>query len=476
MAIIYFISPYIEQLSTSLWNRSLSRNSTDKEQQPLHHTFYQYNHESAIAWLKWIDGQNSEMRETAYQMLDNYLNNSKDDELGGSITIDVLKVLPSFRRRECFDSIKSLMTRLREKWIQIKGVELIYREAAKSVVKIDPEEAIDLIVSELEATEEKKDLVLASKTLIKAAFKLKLNDKLTNALVDVVCNMETDLSVKQEIFEFFDTNEESRMMAYKKIIIKVSACGSLNDAYEKILEIVFFKIKNYLSGEEFNEEIWKLIMDISDIPNMRNLFIKFISEFLTYDENQLNYQQYLDLKNKQDPAKGNFREALASRHNINDRELEVLKIPLKEEELGFAETELLIEKAKKTRSILHELSDIYRDLESLLSQHEGGRQDKANSVISIILGDSINEKIYLLRALAANSNKAFIYVNLREAIRSIKVLVSFRQAINNNKPCIIYCDNLEETFLGTNFNEKEVENLLREHCTIFCISEITLQT
>lgn len=421
---------------------------------PLKEIFYEYNHESTKAWLKWIDGQDESKKQFAYDMLTDYLD-SPLKKLG-VITNDVVKAIVVFKKKTgAFEVLAKLLKKSKTYFPQYKSIDLFYEAAAIGLTKIDHEKAEAFLVNELQDSNFNNNLVTVQRYLIRALCHLEFNPNLEKCWVRILTDQSYPQPTKKELLIHLETKADKiRERIYKKILNEQidSNMSSLSENDKFILEEVFLKLKNLVTKEDYDEDIWDAMSRACDSTRIGKFAVKYLADMITMDEQSLSQNQILELLNKSDRTI--FLEACSKRYKLLEAETNMLKVPIKAEDISFEKTKFNVEKSKKTKNVAHELLENYHKLEAALRVDLNGQADKSSNSVSVITGSGENEKLYLLRAFAANQNKAFIYVDVQQLLYSEGIAKEFKNHVANTKPCLVYLDKMHKV-LDVDLEKKE---------------------
>lgn len=449
--------PLIEQLLQNKLEESLDRDIDDKANQPLHEIFLNFDHESTNAWLKWMDSQDTEAKNLAYQKIWDYL--SGEPETLGSVTGDAIKAITAFKRPETYQLILDLLIKVRENFMRFKTVDLFYQDAVSALISINPEAGIPAIAEEVLNYQRRSDGEKMQLYIFKALAKQDEYDLVAPIFITTILNPDIFKAIKAELVYLIEKkNSIFRRKLYTEIFrayIKI-ASNIVSEDDQQILEQIFQNSKKFFTKEDFDEDVWNCIVEICDLPKLRTLFIKLISNFLANGEDELLREQITILIEKNEPAKSSFREALAKRFKLTSQELETISLPFKLEDLIFDKpTTITVEKSKKTKNVTHELLDTYHNFERIIFNTEQSKADRSLGMVSLIPGTSSIEKLYLLRALAANANITFIYVDYEKLIKANFEVANLKNSVNNCKPCIVYFDSIESILVKPELEKAE---------------------
>ena len=244
--------------------------------------------------------------------------------------------------------------------------------------------------------------------------------------------------------------------------------GIVRDDDEKLLATIFQQLKKYFSDDESSEYLWELMNNGIASPKHNFVFIKLFSEAIESHDASINDIKLLELLGKPEPAKTAFRDAFIKRNNVDRKEQEILRTNIKPEDLVYEKALCKADKSKTAKAIAYELLNDYKALEKdLILLHDASKSDKLVQSINVILGNGIEEKIYLVRGLAANNNRSFIYADAPTLYSDPELIQTFRTTVNNSKPCLVFMDNLdlflEKTLSKTDsINVKNVSRIVGE--------------
>ncbi len=469
IGILYQNYQKIEEMLGNKLSESLDRLG-DPKLQPFRKVFHQYQHRSAELWYEWIRGQDKAVKDIAFDKLLDYLDSPL--EKLGSVTVDAIKTVLAFKREKSFSAITNLLKKARKAWGQYKTVEVFYEKAVVGLALMNSKDAEKFILAELEIAKHKNDFDSLLLSLMKAIEKLEHSEPIEAAVLESVTENLLKFDVKKQalgLIEKYDLETQKRM--YFKIFKKYLSSSSkiLEENEDKIIEIVLSKLKKYTSVD-FDQEIWSCILEAAENEKLVNITSNFLCDVIHY-EDQIEAEQLADLLKLKEPGRTKYTEAMANRNKLNEKELALLKNHIKKEHIEFETKSFNIEKSKKTMTVASELAGEYHRLEQIFIGGAAIKNDKNNGVILIISGDAEIEKLYLLRALAANSNIAFAYIDSFTLINAPDLMMTLSNTLNNNKPCITYIDNLDTT-LSKKLEKsqaqhlKDINKIIKELCII----------
>lgn len=437
-----------------------SRGRDEEFEVPLRDVFLDFNHESTKAWLRWIDGQDESKKQFAYDKLVDYLDNPPKKL--GAITGDVVKAIIVFKQKtDAFQVLAKLLRKTRDHFLQFKSVDIFYETAAIGLTKIDYIEAEKYLIKELDEIKYRKDLAAIQIYLIRALSKLAFTPELEKCWIRVLTNHEYPENTKKELLRQLDDKADSvKERIFQKIIKDQidSNATSISEIDKFILEEIFLRLTSLISKEDYDQQIWHTLLSACDSPKLKDLFIKLFAEMIEFGADTLQQNQMLELINKEEPARTRFIEACSRKHGLTKKEISLLRVPFKDEDLNFDKIKFNVEKSKKTMAISDELAGDYRYLEKALLAYETGKTEKSSNAIAVMTGTGENEKFYLSRCFAANHNKSFIYVDVQQILSADGMVKEFKNHVSHAKPCLVYLDKMEKV-LNVDLEKRLANNL-----------------
>ncbi len=433
-----------------------------KNYQPLAQVFYKFDHASSEQWLNWVFCQEKAVQDLAFNKLADYLK----EPLGelGSITEEVVKVVIQFKRTESYYILLELVRSSIRSWGQFKSINLFFEIAAKGMIKLNEEngftnlkEHIDLII---ERDSKSSDVLLIS--MIRAIGMIKNpRAEVVDYFSKLALNRNCSFNFKKEVLEEIRKleNDLDKYHVYLDILTGFLNATVLkfSDSDQKVLEELFTHIQKYI--EENKPEIWELLVQCCQKDSTAEVFIEPLTEYLKYPKNLISSEQIASLFLIQEAAiLDRIKEALALRFAFSEQDYKLINKSFKED-LEFDIKAVSLEKSKKTKNVINDLLDEYRQLEAVITanliQLTKSEKRGINS-ITTILGEAEAEKLYLMRILAANLNHSFLYIDLDLILSSNYDLTELKTKINNSKPCILYLASLKDFLLKDFDNDQKI--------------------
>lgn len=449
--------------SNLLGGGGTDRESSNKSLQPLYNVFYKFAHNSADEWINWILVQDKETQNKAFEKLKLYLE-EPPEELGIA-TQEVIKAVVRFKDPASFNMLNGLLVGVRPYLSVLKCIDLFYADLCKGILDLDTNNGIKALTNELQMLKQREskgvnieDFKIA---IVKALGSIKV---VSNELREIFTKIITDRNfsglVRKELIRAIKDQEDSvteyiYIQALKSHL--ESSAQVLNKDHQTVLEELFYSFKHFIAKN--NPDIWSLLIQSCYNDSTQDLFANLIISLVINPEEIFHEDQLSDILYSEEPLKDRFRGALAERFKVSNDELSLFKSRLRTEEITFDQGTIILEKSKKTKVVTAELLPIYHKLEIILNQeiNETNKAErKSKHAISLMTGTGNDEKIYILRGLAANTNRSFVYIDLTQMIHCSTELNKLISTISNSKPSIVYVDKVLEIFKKNLNTEEEI--------------------
>lgn len=457
---LYSNFPKIEALIEGKLMSSLTRESSDKSSQPLQNIFYLYKHDSVKSWMKWMEGQDSTIKDTAYLALIRYLDTEEQEELG-ALTPEVIRTLPIFKRQESFGILTGLIQKCTNQLHLQIGMESYIEEAVYSLLKQENSKTEAFLLSQYAKFKQIANTSDLRTSLVKALVTYKIGLSLLPMIVDFMTDETINAAQRHDVIETIEHSLEElkRVEFFKGLFLKLlfTAVKILED-FNKAMVAIFGKIESIVFCENYDQETWKSIFTALS-GYMRPTCVRILEHHIQNKGQYIAPEILLEFLKLDEPVKACFRDLIVRRFGITDKEMEIFKSGFKSEDLEFLYTASVFEKSKKPKSVCHELLPEYQTLEKMIFSSDSQSRELL-STIQVLTGPAIEEKVYLLRALCANHSRTFVYADIEKIIIDPQELNKLKQIVSNNKPCFVYFDTLEK-FLLDGYLDIE-ENALKE--------------
>jgi hypothetical protein len=231
------------------------------------------------------------------------------------------------------------------------------------------------------------------------------------------------------------------------------------------MQIIFSKLDSIVFCENPDEDIWYVLISGLEGHNKPH-FYKLLENPIQNKEKFITSALLKKLISLEEPVRTSIRDLIIKRFKLTEKELDILKTPIKQEDVDFVKQVIVVEKGKKTKAITHELLGHYHTLEKLIFNFDLHAKGNMGSV-QVLMGVGVEEKLYILRGMCGNHNRGFIYIDIDQLISNSLELGRLKQLVNNNKPCFIYFDNLDQLLTREyadyeRDNAKELSKILKE--------------
>jgi hypothetical protein len=442
---------------------------------PLGEIFLGFDHDSTKTWLNWIDIQDDLKKQLAYEKLVGYL--ARPPKSLGVITSEVVKAITAFKSKaDAFDVIANLILKCRKHYKQFKTIDLFYEIAAVGLVKLNQEQAKEFLVEELNIISLNNELESLQTYLVRAVTKLDFNDELEAILSKILLSHEYVLEVRKELASLIDL----KSLVVKERIYSVvlenfisSKLVELSEHEKTIFEIIFYQSVNLLNQDLENRSFWTLISKACDNIALQEIASKILTRSISTDSDLMSPDYLLELMNKEEPLRTIFMESCMNKFKILESEKEILKVSVKQSDLNlkFQYLKIYIEKINITNVVTEVLLFKYHELENIIKSLDASLEKKSLHTIAFF-GSAFDEKIYLLRAYAANCKKSFVYIDIAQLLDSKEIIRELKSRIIQVKPCIVYINSFENVLnkdLEKKYsqNYKAIMKTIKELSTIF---------
>jgi len=428
--------------------------------------FYKYSHDSIYHWVAWVKSQDTKIQEKAINQLIHHLTNPVSKL--GLVSSDAIRALVEFTSDRSYFILSDLLLTCTNALGLYKSIEIFYEDLAVGLTKFNrPQETEKILLEIFADIKNKPDLVNPQVAVLKALARFELSDTMIEIFDEILSSRHLNSKVRTKVLEIISAQSPENQ---KKIYLMIlenqlkNQQGILREEDEKLLSSIFERLKKFFTDDECSDYLWDLMNRGINSQRHGSYFIKLFSEAIEQKDDSLSTIKLLELLDKPEPARTSFREAFVHRNGLDRKEQEVIRTNVKPEDLIFEKSTCKADKNKTSRSVAAELLNDYKSLEKdLIMIQENSKTDKVSQSINVILGNGIDEKLYLMRALAANNNRSFVYVDALSLFSDANLIQTFRTTVGNCKPCLVYMDCLE-LFLEKNLTKSEyvnVKNVMR---------------
>lgn len=458
--LVYQYAPFIQRMLDGQFG-GITSNGANDSNQPLYDVFYRYKHQNSQAWMKWILTQDEDTKNRAYEKLQNYLENPPPKL--GLCAKDVIVAVAEFNRDDSFETLRKFLDNIRSHLGILKTVEVFYGQLLASMVKVDLAKGAKVLKEELDYFGQRMDTseIKYDNFRIKVIRTYKHMDEIPkesrDTITALICNGAYSSVLRKEMIKILFERKDKETMTYiYPKLLHYFMQEDIPDPNEQTIDVLQNLFATFKEFAKNNEETWKLLLEISNTCKVGSTYIELIATWVANRSEQFKYEQLMDLLDVEEPAKDVFRKALQERNYVTDEEMTIFRSKIKSEDMDFTPDTIIIERSKRTRAIGSALADQYKRLRNIVEKDFMGvnkSERRASHTVKLLTGTSDKEKIYLLRALAANENRNFIYIDLERMIYNTAELNKLISTINNAKPAIVYTDNVLQ-ILETNLDEE----------------------
>jgi hypothetical protein len=432
--------------------------------------FYKYNHDSINHWCSWMKQQDPSIQEKAFELLVTHLT-SPVSKLG-VISADAIRALIEFGTERSYMILRDLLITCSKALGYYKSIEIFYEDLAIGLTKFEKVDETQKILLEIFSEMKKKsELVNAQIVIIKALAKLDFNENLTKTFDEILSNRSLHSKIKTEVLSIIQNQELEIQKNFFIMILENqinNQQGLVKEDDERLLETLFLRLKKFLHNDDCSNYLWELMQKGIASQKHNFVFVKLFSDAIALNDKDISKIQLLELLGKPEPARTPFKEAFIKRNSLDRKEQEILRTNIKPEDLVFEKSICKSDKSKTAKAVAYELLNDYKALEKdLILLQDASKSDKIAQSIHIIFGTGNDEKIYLIKALSANNNRSFVYVDAPTLYSDPELIQTFRTTVNNSKPCLVFMDNIDivlEKTLSKNdsINVKNISRIVGE--------------
>ncbi len=402
--------------------------------------FHLYNHDSEKQWFNWITKQSKEIRSEAAAKLINHINNRP--EKWGYLTLEVLNCLKGFKEYQVDSPIGVFLSRTGSLWREYKSIPNYYQKAAEVLISINPSYALELFKDEF-SKQNSTEISLEKKRILTHILP-DLGYICKDLMVEIITsNFENNTIKSQALRECKTLDDEIKRNVFLEIL---TALGHkykelkrplrLEDA--SLLEDLIEDSLSYIGKSDFHDALNALLKNEAVAGNVMIALTKFLNK----QSGQLTLIELLSLSKLHDNKQKDIKRLLAKRNDLDLNELN--NIILQDYIIGLDETDLKNSHFESELPIPLFYSDFYKEFKNLFFKsidEDRNRTCDKNFGGVLICGNEVMEKLYFCRALAAEKDWGFTYLDLETIIDKNSYQNMHEEITNLNKPCMVYLKN-----------------------------------
>lgn len=434
---------------------NLPRNGSAKRaNQTLAGIFFNYKHENVNAWIKWIETQDSAIKDKAYRKLVEYLDQKLSEV--GELVSEVLKAYVTFDQRGSAQNLIAYLENVEASWGKYTSPENHYFDALMALVKVDANEAEDYIINNLESSKKANSTYQYQIHLLNALTKLELNERIEKLFNEIFLNDHYHDNLRFSLLGLLEENELSVKIGILKSFLSYllhNKTSPLNDMEVNILDTLMKAVKENLLSSNYDLQLWDMILSACCHPMMTLHTVDMICQIIADAKEQaFSPQQMMDLLNIQIKDPSILRGAIESKFSLSPAEIELADKTFMEGYSPFTRKKWMLEDQRSYHNPVIELQTSFKLLEHEILNNRS--QEKLANPIVALPGSGDQEKIYLLRSIAWGHNLKFLYIDFEEHLANRGKLATTLEEISKTRPCIVYLDNIE-SFLAKDFDESD---------------------
>lgn len=468
LVVLYNYIPKIEEILEDKFNIKINIARRSAKNSVLSQIFIKYNHKDIDSWIEWMKLSNPNIRNKAQTTIINHIE-SPPDKWGG-VTAEAIRALSKFKNKEHLLIFKNFLGIAKKSWIKYKVSSSCYEAALKAIIEIDEDTGIKTLEEELS---KKLSIGNDGKTIsiINALTTCSEEVDVDNLYIKIISNHEETLRAKNHCIQAVlklspEKSSNIFFSCFKQYIEETKEPISLDNL--NIYETVFNYCIRTINSKTFDYIIkacnHKFLA--KSTLNILDLAIKANRE--SFQPDQL-YKLLFNIVDERDIIKN----ALEVSHGLNISEKKILKYndPLKVFKFEKAPMVVINIETATAIEIPKIISEYYDTLLSAIK--ERGRLKQSGQAGGILItGFTQEEKILLCRAISVERRWSFIYGYCNDLASSGSRTKNFFDAMNRNKPCLVYIDNLTEIINSQNDSFIKNLRMLANEPSIFLIGSI----
>ncbi|MDD9897551.1 MAG: hypothetical protein OXU45_00985, partial [Candidatus Melainabacteria bacterium] len=366
--------------------------------------FYKFDHKDVEEWIQWMQSADAEAKQKAFDKITRFL--SKDSKQLSTIIKDISKVMLGLYQDEAYAVFEDLLYRSRQEWTDSNSASACYEEASLALMKIDAEEAQNLLMEESKEIGEDQEY----KAHIASALSL-MNDeeKLEDFYKDLALDPSNTKDLKALTLNLLkDKNNPSLYSNYLRDLTQLYIEDEI-DKNSEILAVCFEHYLGLISDQESTEELWSSINDYCKDEKLAPLITSSLANKIKDKGFKLDGKWLLTIYTGLDTEQQKILEdVLIYRYTISEQEQELLKITQEYE--NFAEQIELDLKAnfkdlepEANFSLYKHVDKLYPGFEEVVDKHQRS--------IRVISGNAGKDKLFMAQQYAIQKKMKTMCIN-----------------------------------------------------------------
>ncbi len=450
IAYVYFFAPGIlgvwqeKPISEYISEEDLEVVASPRTQS--HEVFLDYDHSDVEAWATWVRLQDQRKQEQAFNRLAEYL--QKPIKELGVITSEVVRGLELLKHPFAYSLLVDFVHLVRSTWGSNNSAELFYDAALRALVTLNPAQAQTVLSRELQELTMLEESEPLKEIVIRAATGLAMNDDLVETLGIFLLQSEHKLETRKVIVSQLDlrSSPDRKIFLLKSLERYVSEFGIHQISFDnsQILRSLFERTRKFVAAGD--RELWTVILQALRVRHLQMDMVDLMSNLISDPEMNFKPWQILGLIRLPGELRKRFGEAICKRFYMTELEKSVILEPVLADEYPFEPNIIVVEKMKREMFIPDFMEQWASAFSTILIRKRNPRSAGGNPVtgMAIIAGDGEPEKLYVARAVAANTNRSFIYVDAQRIVAFPEKVAELQKIILNARPCVVYIAEGEE--------------------------------
>lgn len=387
--------------------QSLKGLFADKAKRALFGVFYKFNHDDAEEWIKWIKSGDADTKERAFDRIVRYI--SRDSRQLGSVIKDISRAVLSLEHDASYNVFENLLHRSRKEWGGSKSSSVCYEEASLGLMKINEQEAQELLIQEFNEIGEDKEGRTFKRHVLSALSLMKDDEKLTKFYKDVALDYSNEKDLRILTLNLLEDKRDADLYFNYLVDLIKSFIADGIDKHGDMLTVCFERYLETTNSSDKSEEAWKVINDFCKQAELAPLIASALATKIKDKNFKIDEKWlliiYLGLEEEDKKV---LDDVLIYHFTISEKEKELFKIERQYQ--NFANQLEFDLKANFKDLEPNANFSLYRYVDKLYPAFEAV-VDKHERAIRVITGCASKDKIYMAQQYAIKKHQKTMCIN-----------------------------------------------------------------
>lgn len=412
----------------------------EKTSRPVYKIFYKYNHSNVSGWLNWAQTAEAKDRNQAATKLLEYL--ALPQDMIGAILVDVIRCIPELKTDESFPALKTFLHDVIKDWGRFVTAQIAFQEIITALLALDQSKGEAELINVMQNFKKAPKAVEFQKPILKLLCEQTINGRLLSFFVSMLDDDAYSEKIRilliRETAEKEDADEkEASFFAFLKAFrTNLDLHEEMSAATERVMCSLMPYMIPYLEADK--DEVKQLMLEIFAHPRHSKCFESWFMSVLSDETVALPQDFFYKLLMQDDCEHKALVNALQKRFKISEAEKLIIHEKSSDAELSFKSELLYIDDGEEKITMPTVLQKQYDSLESKLFS---GPDLQPGQMFKVIKGDSDVLKLYMIKALAVNTGRKFVYINFRKLIKSAGYQNKLPEIVVKHKPALVYVSN-----------------------------------